>query len=288
MLDAFAAREVKLGRARVHVRTGGNGPPLLLLHGFPQTHLCWHRIADALAARHTLVMPDVPGYGRSPGPAADGGAAAYSKRALAADMVELMAALGHDTFDVAGHDRGGRIAYRLALDAPERVERLVLLDILPTGVMWERMSAEAAVKGFHWLLLAQPAPLPERIIAADPDHFIGSLIDRWCATPGAITPAARVAYLEQYHEARVIEAACEDYRAGFGPDRAHDDATRADGRRIAAPVLVLSGARYMPDPEPVWRDWCVDVRAVGLDCGHFIAEEKPEETAGLMLSFLKR
>ena len=286
MFEGFEVRDVAGPRGRIHLRTGGGGPPLLLLHGYPQTHLCWHRLAPKLAERFTLVMPDLPGYGQSEGPPADGGTANYAKRAIAADMVALMAALGHARFHLAGHDRGARTAYRLALDSPERVDRLVLLDIVPTAVQWQRMTAEGAMRGFHWPFLAQPAPLPERLIHAEPEAFIGGLLDRWVGAPDAFTAEARAAYVDQYRRYSVVEASCEDYRAGWGPDRANDEADRAAGRRIAAPTLVLYGRRCLPDPTAVWQEWCEAVEVRGLDCSHFIAEEKPDEAAAAFAAFL--
>jgi len=285
MYEGFETRKVTVDGLALNVTTGGGGPPLLMLHGYPETRLCWHRVAPLLSRRFTLVLPDLPGYGDSEGPPADGGRHNQSKRETARRMVGLMQALGHERFRLAGHDRGGRVAYRLALDHPERVERLVLLDIVPTGTMWERMRAEQAHKAFHWLFLAQPAPYPETVIAADPDGFIGPLLDRWTGRPGGLDPAARAAYIAQYRRRSVVEASCEDYRAGYGPDRAHDEADRQAGRRIAAPTLVLWAKRYLGDPGTTWNDWCADVRTQGIDSGHFLAEEEPEATAEALTGF---
>lgn len=270
----------------LNVALAGQGPPLLLLHGYPQTHLAWHKLVPLLADRFALVMPDLPGYGGSDAPAPDGGASNYAKREIAGHMVAMMRELGHERFHLCGHDRGGRVAYRLALDMPDAVGRLVLHDIIPTGEQFRRMKAEGAMRGFHWLFLAQPAPLPERIIAADPEAFVGALLDRWAGRPDALDPAARAAYVNQYGIASVIAASCEDYRAGYHTDRVRDDEDRAAGRRIGAKTLVLWGKHYLANPTTVWRRWCEDVTVQALDCGHFLAEEAPEAVAEAMEAFL--
>jgi haloacetate dehalogenase len=271
---------------------GGEGPPLLLLHGFPQNHVMWHLVAPQLARRFTVVVPDLRGYGYSRGPAPDPEHRNYSKRAMAIDMVGVMAGLGHQTFFVAGHDRGGRVAYRLALDHPARVLRLAVLDILPTWDVWQAMNAEAALRSYHWLLLAQPAPLPEQLIGHDPDSYVRHLLERWAGRPDALDPAAVAQYLQQFHQSSVIDAACEDYRAGATIDREDDHADRLDGARINCPLLVLWGQRSLgrqgPVPLDVWRTWARDVRDIALDCGHFLAEEEPEPCADALGTFFER
>ena len=190
MLDWLEERRVVVGEAELYLRLGGAGPPLLLLHGYPQTHLAWHRVAPPLARDFTLVIPDLRGYGASTGPAPDPEHRNYSKRAMAEDMVALMAALGHDRFALAGHDRGGRVGYRLCLDHPERVTRFAAVDIVPTLDIWQAMDADTALSTYHWQFLAVPAPVPERLIGSDPDFFIAHLLDRWAGRPDALDPNA--------------------------------------------------------------------------------------------------
>lgn len=284
-IDGADYARVEVGGLSFNVATMGSGAPLLLLHGYPQTHLIWRKVAPALAAQFALVMPDLPGYGDSEGPAPDGGESAYAKREIAGRLVALMRQLGHERFHVCGHDRGGRVAYRMALDMAETIDRLVLLDIVPTGEQFARMNAARAVRSFHWLFLAQPAPLPEQVIGADPEAFVGSLLDRWTGDAAAIADA-RPAYVGQYDNPKVVAASCEDYRAGWHTDRVRDEEDRAAGRKIVAKTMVLWATRYLADPAPVWREWCKDVTVASLDCGHFLAEEKPDEVAAAMANFL--
>ena len=289
MLDGFERRRVATDGADIHLATGGDGPPLLLLHGYPQNHLIWHAVAPRLAERFTLVMPDLRGYGESTGPAPDAENVLYSKRTMAADMVAVMRALGHDRFGLAGHDRGGRVAYRLTLDHPNRVTRLAALDIVPTFEVWTEMNWKGALGGFHWPFLAQPAPLPERMIGADPDPFIGHLIERWAGDPGKLEPEATAAYLKQFHKPEVIAATCADYRAGATTDMDHDRADREAGKKIGCPVLLVWGRRYLTakagSPLDSWRQWADDVREAPLDCGHFVAEEEPDACAAALIGF---
>jgi haloacetate dehalogenase len=282
-------RRVAVGDAELYLRLGGAGPPLLLLHGYPQIHVAWHRVAPLLARDFTLVIPDLRGYGASRGPAPDPEHRNYAKRAMARDMVALMAALGHERFALAGHDRGGRVGYRLCLDHPDRVARFAALDIVPTLSVWEALDAERALGAYHWQFLAVPAPVPERLIGSDPDFYIAHLLERWAGRPDALDPEARRAYLAQFHDPAVLAATCADYRAGASLDRAHDQADRDAGRKIACPVLVLWGRRYLTakDAAPLatWRDWAEDAREIALDCGHFIAEEQPEACAAALREF---
>lgn len=268
---------------------GGDGPPLLLLHGYPQTHVIWHKVAPLLAGGFTVVAPDLRGYGASGKPPSGDNAAAYAKRVMAQDQVEAMAALGFDRFHLAGHDRGGRVAYRLALDHPDRVIRLATLDIVPTLEQFERMGQTGGMGSFHWFFLAQPAPFPERMIGADPDYFARHMLETWCGTPGAFTEEAMAAYLTAFRDPETIRASCDDYRAGFGIDCDIDRADRAAGRRIDCPMLALWGSRGRPHKRDsvleIWRLWATDVRGKGLDCGHFLPEEAPEETAHELRAF---
>lgn len=271
-------------------RVGGSGPPLLLIHGFPQTHMEWAKLAGPLAERFTVVAIDLRGYGRSAAPRSVGGAL-YSKREMARDARAMMAALGFSRFSVCGHDRGGRVAYRLALDAPEAVEKLAVLDIVPTAQMWAGMDAALAMTTYHWMFLAQPAPFPETLIAAAPDFFLDRTLASWTGT-GTLDcfPAPSLAaYREALTRPANIHAFCEDYRAGASLDRAYDEADRAAGRKIEAPLLALWGGAGIPakgrSPLPVWREWANDVRGEAIDCGHFLPEEAPAETLKALLAF---
>jgi haloacetate dehalogenase len=282
----FEQRELATSRGTVNAVVGGSGPPLLLLHGYPQSLLMWHATAALLAEHRTVVATDLAGYGRSfrPRPTEDHGA--HSKRAMAHDQVEAMAQLGFTSFAVAGHDRGARVAYRMALDHAERVERLAVLDIVPTGDVWARMNADVARGYWHWAFLAQPAPLPERLIAGDPEAFFHYHVRGQLGLGDA--PAA---YRRALDDPAAVEAMCEDYRAGATVDVEHDDADREAGRRIACPVLVLWAARgglprFYDDVLDVWRPWAGDVRGAAIDARHFLAEDNPEDTVQQLLAFL--
>jgi haloacetate dehalogenase len=273
---------------------GGSGPPLLLLHGYPQSHLMWHAVAPLLAERHTVVAADLAGYGASfrPAPAPDH--APHAKRAMALDQVEAMAALGFERFAIAGHDRGGRVAYRMALDHPDRVERLAVLDIVPTAEVWRRADRDFALGYWHWSFLALPAPLPERLIGGDPQAFFDLHVRAGMglgADPDRYPPEVMHAYRAPFDDPAAVEAMCEDYRAGASVDVAHDDADRKAGRQIACPVLVLWAAHgglpgFYPDVVDVWRPWATDLRGTASDAGHFLAEERPRDTAAVLLAFL--
>jgi haloacetate dehalogenase len=292
VFDGFTEHEVPTGRGTVFARVGGSGPPLLLLHGYPQTHLMWRTAAPLLADRYTVVVADLPGYGASFRPVLTPDHAAHSKRALALDLVEAMAGLGHDRFAVAGHDRGGRVAYRMALDHPDRVTAAAVFDVVPTGEVWSRADAALALGYWHWAFLAQPAPLPERLIEADPDAFfdfhvralgLGKAPDRYPAD-------LMTAYRRLLDDPGTVQAICEDYRAGAGVDRDHDDADRGR-RRIEAPLLALWSARgalprFYGDVLDVWRPWARQVTGRGLDASHFLVEDQPEQVADLLSAFL--
>jgi haloacetate dehalogenase len=276
--------------AAIHAVIGGEGPPLLLLHGFPQTHVAWRHVAPRLARRFTVVAADLRGYGASDAPPDDPAHETYAKRAMAADMVEAMASLGHDRFAVAGHDRGGRVAYRLALDRPDVVTRLAVLEIAPTAHYW-RAFAAMGVKAYHWAFLAQPAPLPEHLIGGDPVFFLEWTLRGW-TRDRSLAPfedGALDAYRAALTRADRVAAYCADYRAGAGPDRDHDEADLAAGRTIACPVLLMCGTRGFPaasgDPAAHWRDFAPDLRTATADCGHFPAEEDPETTAAALETF---
>lgn len=278
MFEAFTLDRIELDEITVRARVGGSGPPLLLLHGHPQTHVMWHRVAPALAARFTVVAPDLRGYGQSTAPPAKSDHSTGSKRAMARDAIQLMGRLGFSRFGVAGHDRGGRVAYRLALDHPGAVSRLAVLDIVPTGEVWAGMDAELAHEFWHWVFLARASPLPERLLAGDPDAYYFS------SDESAFAPEALADYRAACRDPGIIHTMCEDYRAGATIDRALDDADKVAGRRIECPILVLWSAQERHErwyqPLAVWRDWAsnpdnVYGRAIGA--GHYLAEEAPGE-----------
>jgi haloacetate dehalogenase len=289
VFDGFTTERVRTSGPAIHLVRGGHGPPVLLLHGYPQTHVMWHAVAPRLAREFTVVAPDLRGYGDSDRPEADPDHTTYGKRAMARDQVEVMAALGFDRFAVVGHDRGARVAYRLALDHPDRVSRLAVLDIVPTGDTWLRMDHARAHASFHWLLLCQPAGLPERMIGADPEHFLRHLLGRWCGDVTRLSPAAVAEYVRCFRDPAVIRATCEDYRAGATVDLALDTADRGV-KRIACPVLALwgdrGGAGLGLDVLAIWREWAADVRGHAVPGGHFLAEEAPEETYASLREFL--
>jgi haloacetate dehalogenase len=270
---------------------GGNGPPLLLLHGYPQTHLMWHAAAPLLARSFTVVVADLSGYGDSFRPASAADHVPHSKRALALDQVQAMASLGHERFAVAGHDRGGRVAYRMALDHAERVSALTVLDIVPTAEVWARADDKLALAYWHWGFLAQPAPLPERLIGGDPDaYFDHHLLTIGLGTdPDAYPAEVMTAYRRQLDDVTAVNAICEDYRAGATIDRQLDEADR--GRTIACPVLCLWGARgalpvFYGDVLEVWRPWAPAVTGRALDASHFLVEDRPREVAAELTAFL--
>lgn len=289
MFEGFTQHRVRTGGAEINFRSAGKGPPVLLLHGYPQTHVLWHRIAPHLARRFTVVTPDLRGYGDSSKPASDGSHAPYSKRAMAQDMVELMAGLGFQRFAVAGHDRGGRVAYRMALDRPNIVSKLAVLDIVTTHTMWTLMDKARATTGYHWLFLMQPDGLPETLIGKDPAYYLRYTLGRWARPGFAFAPEAMAEYIRCFSDPACIHATCEDYRAGGTVDFELDTADFGT-RKIACPVLALWGAggiaRRNSDPLAAWRPWADDVRGQAIDCGHFLPEEAPEETRKGLEEFL--
>jgi haloacetate dehalogenase len=293
MLSGFDTAEIQTGETSIFVRQAGSGSPILLLHGFPQTHLMWWRVAPLLSQHFTVVCADLRGYGRSGCPASTPDHEPYSKRAMAHDMVVVMQQLGFVRFSVAGHDRGGRVAYRLALDYPHRIDRLAVLDILPTSTVWQRADARLALGYWPWSLLAQPEPLPERLIAAAPDAVINDALGAWGSSPAAFGPHVRTMYIEALSDPAHVHAICEEYRAAATLDRQHDEADRKSGRRIACPLLALwSGQGALNTwyveaggPLALWREWGDDVQGFPLDAGHFFPEEIPKETAAALRRF---
>jgi haloacetate dehalogenase len=266
----------------------GSGSPIVLLHGFPQTHLMWRHVAADLAADHTVICPDLRGYGASGKPAEDG-PDTYSKRTMGADVVALARALGHERFALAGHDRGALVAIRAGLDHPENVTHLASLDVLPTLDMWDVMHGVSAQVGFHLYLMAQPPGLPEKMIAGASDEFFGHFLDLWANDPRAVPPDVRRAYLDASRDA--ITSIVADYRASAGIDVEHDRADRDAGRTLTMPVTVLQqdwGAVLGFDAAGRWKAWAPDLRHVPVTCGHFMAEENPGLVAGEIRALLTR
>lgn len=279
--DGFEHRAMTVDGVELSVRIGGSGAPLVLLHGYPQNHMCWAGIAPDLARDFTVIVPDLRGYGDSAAPPDDPRHTVYSKRQMALDIVGIARQLGHERFAVLGHDRGARVAYRLALDRPDLVARLGIVEIVPTADYWALWNAEIAMKAYHWTFLAQPAPLPEMLIAADPVAYIEHTLKSWTRGKSldAFPPAALDAYRKQARDPTRIAAMCADYRAGATTDRALDEADRAAGRRIVAPMMFLCGDSGFPastgDPAGLWRRWADDVRTATCVSGHFAMEENP-------------
>jgi haloacetate dehalogenase len=282
MFDGFSLSMIDTGAAIIRTRHGGSGPPLLLLHGHPQTHFMWHRVAPRLARDFTVVMTDLRGYGESSKPATTADHMPYSKRAMAQDQVAVMRQLGFEQFFVAGHDRGGRCAYRMALDQPAQVRKLAVLDIIPTGEAFQRANMAFGLGYWHWFFLAQPAPLPERMIGCDPDNYY------FRSGRELFDPEALDDYLRCCHDPATIHAMCEDYRAGATIDYQLDQADRGT-KRIQCPVLALWGKRgaiaAWYDVLAIWRDWADDVSGRAIDSGHYLAEEAPDATYTALQTF---
>ncbi len=288
LMPGFHWRDLDADGVRIRAAVGGSGPPLLLLHGHPQTHLTWHKVVPALAKRFTVVATDLRGYGDSEKLPGDPAHANYSKRAMAADQVAVMATLGFDRFDVVAHDRGARVAHRMALDHPDRVARLVLLDIAPTATMYAQTNREFATRYFWWFFLIQPFDLPERMIAADPDHFLDRHLAGQIKVAGSLDPRVVAEYRRCYRDPATRHAICEDYRAAASIDLDHD---AADGdRRIEAPLLLLWGeygtVGTLFDVMESWRSKAGDVRGRALPCGHSPQEEVPELLLAELGAFL--
>ncbi|MET8837975.1 alpha/beta hydrolase [Micromonospora sp. NPDC004540] len=289
MINGFAPRRITVADGvALHAAVGGSGSPVVLLHGFPQTHLMWRHVAADLAADHTVICPDLRGYGDSDKPA-DTDGTAYAKRTMAADVVALARALGHERFALVGHDRGALVAIRAGLDHPETVTHLAALDVLPTLDTWEVMHGVTAGVGFHLYLMAQPPGLPERLIGAAPDEFFGHFLDLWAGDPDAIPADVRAAYLRACRAA--VPSIVADYRASAGIDLAHDEADRAAGAVLRMPVTVLQqdwGAALGFDAAARWRAWAPDLRHVPVSYGHFMAEEAPAEVVKELRALLGR
>jgi haloacetate dehalogenase len=286
LFSGFSRAPVQVNGMVINATYGGTGPPVLLLHGYPQTHVMWHRVAPTLAKRFTVVCPDLRGYGDSGKPPSNESHEPYSKRVMARDQVEVMQSLGFARFAVVGHDRGARVARRLALDHPDAVTRLAVLDIVPTHVIYARLDQRKATTVWRYFFLVQPPDLPERLLGADPVFYLEHTLQEWCGTPGAFTPEATAEYRRCFDLA-TISASCEDYRAGATIDLVHDAADAGQG--IGCPVLVLwsgQGLGRSYDVLSIWRDEAEVVNGRALDCGHFLAEERPDETAAELVAFL--
>jgi len=287
----FTAVHIETGDTSIFVRSSGSGPPILLLHGFPQTHLMWRGVAPLLAREFTVVCADLRGYGQSGCPSSGVDHAPYAKREMAQDMVVVMQRLGFQRFSVAGHDRGGRVAYRMALDHPDHIERLAVLDVLPVETVWQRANAEFALGYWPWSLLAQPAPLPEKVLIASAEAIVDTALGRWGTSSEIFPPEVRAAYIEGLREPDHAHAICEEYRAAADIDRVHDRGDHEAGRKIRAPALALWSAQgpldnwYAEGPVALWHEWADDVRGHAFNGGHFFPEQAPEQTARALGGF---
>jgi haloacetate dehalogenase len=290
MFEGFELTMIETGHVAIRVRHGGGGPPVLLLHGFPQTHMMWHNVAPRLAREFTVIAADLRGYGGSSKPLTTADHEPYSKRAMAGDMVTVMERLGFDRFSIVGHDRGGRVAYRLALDHPKRVDRLAVLDIVPVSEAFRRADMAFVLNFWPWSLLSQPYPLPERLVGAAPEAVLEGVLDGWSVVEGAFPDEVRTEYRRALDDPETIHAICEEYRAAATLDFEQDEADQREGRRIGCPVLALwSGHGVLQkwyDTLGIWRGWADDVQGHPLDCGHFLPEEAPEETYSALRAFL--
>lgn len=290
MFEGFEEFDIEVPGTTIHGRRGGSGPPLLLLHGIPETHLMWHRVAPELAGEFTVVATDLRGYGESGTPCSRADHAPYAMRVLARDQAEVMRCLGYPRFAVAGHDRGARCAYRLAIDHPAAVTALAVLDIVPTAEAFRRADREFSLGYWVWSFLAAPYPVPERLIAGSPGTLVDHMLDAWSRHPQAISPEVRDAYHAQFRDPDKVHAICEQYRAAATLDIAHDEADRGM-HRLRCPVLVLWGAGGAVDrwyePLAVWQQWADDVRGGPVQSGHFLAEEAPGETSAALSQFFR-
>jgi haloacetate dehalogenase len=282
----FVGFRLEVNRTTISGVHGGSGPPILLLHGYPQTHVMWHRVAPVLAERFTVVCPDLRGYGDSAKPGSDERHDAYSKRMMARDQLEPMRTLGFERFAVVGHDRGARVARRLALDHPHAVSKLAVLDIVPTTAIYATLDKDHATTVWRYFFLTQPAHLPEVLIGTDPSFYLDWTFREWCETADALSEGARAEYRRCF-DGRTIHATCEDYRAGATIDLVHDEDDEHE--RLSCPLLVLwsrqgIGAAY--DVLAIWSSEAGDVQGWPLDCGHFLAEERPDEIASALTDFL--
>lgn len=291
MFDGFDEFDISTSGALIHGRRGGGGPPVLLLHGIPETHLMWHKVAPRLAERYTVVATDLRGYGDSGKPASTADHEPYSMRATARDQVEVMRGLGFERFGVVGHDRGARCAYRLALDEPDAVTHLAVMDVVPIGEAFDRADRKFSLAYWVWSFLAAPEPVPERFIGAAPAVLVDFMLDTWPEVKDAIPAEVRAEYISKFTNPETVHAICEEFRAAATLDYQQDVADRGN-RKITCPVLFLWGQRgsvgeLYDDPLALWRIWSDDVRGGPVPVGHFIPEEAPDETARQLLDFLR-
>ena len=290
MISGFMQHHVTLDDVTLNVFVGGEGPPLLLLHGFPQTHATWGRVAPELKHRYTCIVPDLRGYGDSSIPASDASHKPYSKRVMAQDCLQLMSHFGYRKFAVLGHDRGARVAYRLALDSTA-VTHLGIIEVIPTGDMWQQFDADMSLKAYHWAFLAQPSPLPETLINAHPEFYLHHTLKSWSQSSDLepFTDSALETYRQQMNDPRRVAAMCEDYRAGATIDRQLDETDRARGVTIKAPVHFVWSESGFPsqthDPLALWRQWADSVTGQSIQCGHFAMEENPSAVIAAFSSF---
>ena len=291
MFEGFEKHRIEVDGVEINLVRGGEGPPVLLLHGYPQTHAMWHLVAPMLVeAGFAVVAADLRGYGDSSKPEGDAAHVAYSKRAMAGDMVGVMASLGFESFAVVGHDRGGRVGHRMALDHSGNVSKLAVLDILPTRHLFSTVDRDLAMAYYHWFFLAQPYDLPEHLIGADPVYYLHKKLGGWGTGLDKFAPEALAEY-ERCFDGATVHASCEDYRAAATIDLSHDDSDRENGRTLACPVLALWGKNAamegLYDVAEVWNHYADDLRGTPIDAGHFLAEEEPVETARELIAFLK-
>ena len=285
--DTFERLRIETTGAEINLVHGGSGPPLLLLHGYPQTHFMWHAVAPELAEQFHVVCPDLRGYGDSSKPPSTADHTPYSKRAMASDLAQIMAALGYGRFLLAGHDRGARVAHRLALDYPDKVGKICVMDIVPTYHMFKTTDQAFATGYYHWFFLIQPYDLPEHLIGCDPDYFLAKKLGQWSAPGAGFAEQALAEYLRCFRYPATIHASCEDYRAAASIDLEHDEADL--NRKIQCPLLALWGNKGFVhrtyDVLNVWRAWAQQVEGRPLDCGHFLPEEAPASVCSEMLKF---
>jgi haloacetate dehalogenase len=290
MTDEFIHHRISIGETTIDLLVAGEGHPLVLLHGFPETKMAWHKVAPGLAKNFQVILPDLPGYGDSTGPLQDPKHSNYSKRALAELLISAMKQLAIERFALAGHDRGGRVAYRMALDHPEVVTSLVILEVIPTFEIMQRLTYASVLSMENWFFLAQQAPLPETMINAMPDFYLNHILDSWSGDRPGISQDARAEYLRCFRNPKVIAAMCEEYRSSE-IDLEYDRNDQLSGKRIACPTLVLWSengfAASFGDPLALWKKWSNNVRGSSLKCGHFLMEESPERVVIEITKFLQ-
>jgi haloacetate dehalogenase len=288
--EGFTETDLDANGIRIRAMIGGSGSPVLLLHGHPQNHLMWHKVVDAIAQGHTVVAADLRGYGDSDKPKSGADHAEYSKRAMAGDQVAAMEALGFEEFAVIGHDRGARVAHRMALDYADRITKISVLDVVPTHHVLNNVNRDLAFGYYHWFFFAQPADLPETLIGANPEYFLRKAMSKWTTAPSPFDDDVFADYVRCFSDPATLSASCEDFRAAASIDLVHDQESIAAGKRVTAPLLAIWGSRgYVGqhyDVLNVWRQYATDVRGEGLDCGHFMPEEDPAGTAEALVKFL--